>query len=149
MAKSRSPSRTRRPFGIVVLAAIYLVGAALGVLELLGVKEARPSTGRALLLEALGDLEPVYVVVVILGVAIAVGLWTLHRWGWYGAMVWTGAGLAWQILLYLDGHQSYLYMVVYVVAAFYLNQREVKAAFLGAPTGPPPVVLEIDTSGPS
>ena len=83
------------------------------------------------------------------GIVIAVGLWSMRQWGWYGAMLWTGVGLAWQILLYLNGHQNYIYMLVYVIEAFYLNQREVKRIFQTEPPPSSAVVLEQDRTGPA
>ena len=84
----------------------------------------------------------------LLGI-IALGLWFMRQWGWYGAMLWTGVGLAWQILLYVNGHENYLYMLVYVIEAFYLNQREVKRIFQTEPPPTASVVLEQDRSGPA
>ncbi len=139
----------RRPLGIVILALIHVLAATLGLLALAGVAAVQPGSGRAILFEALGDLTPVYAAISAAGILIAIGLWRLDRWAWYAAMVFTGAGLAWQILLYLQGHQSYLYMLVYVVEAFYLNQREVKRAFQAEVVRAAPVTLEHDTSGPA
>jgi hypothetical protein len=136
-----------RPLGVVVLALLHVVIAVLGILAVAGIHAAQPASGRAILIEALGDLAPAYGLLSVAGVLIAVGLWRLDRWGWYGAMAWTGIGLAWQILLYLNGHQSYLYMVLYVVAAFYLNQREVKRLFQSESVRLVPVELERDSPG--
>ncbi len=139
----------RRPLGVVILALIHLLAATLGVLALAGVAVVQPGSGRAILLETLGDLAPAYAVVSAAGIVIAIGLWRLDPWAWYAAMVVTGIGLAWQILLYLGGHQSYLYMLVYVVEAFYLNQRDVKRVFRMEAERAAPVTLEDDTSGPA
>ena len=114
-----------------------------------GVAAVQPGSGRAILFEALGDLTPVYAATSAAGILIAIGLWRLSRWAWYAAMVFTGVGLAWQILLYLHGHQSYLYMLIYVVEAFYLNQREVKRVFQAEVVRAAPGTLEHDTSGPA
>jgi hypothetical protein len=139
----------RRPLGIVLLALIHVLAATLGLLALAGVAAVQPGSGRAILFEALGDLTPVYAAISAAGILIAIGLWRLSRWAWYAAMVFTGVGLAWQILLYLHGHQSYLYMLIYVVEAFYLNQREVKRVFQAEVAREAPVTLEHDTSGPA
>ena len=148
MVAAGEPPGRRRPLGVVILVLIQILIAVLGALALIGVREAQPGSGRAILLESLGDLAPVYGVLSVIGIIIAIGLWRLAPWGWYSAMVWTGIGLAWQLLLYLNGHQSYVYMLVYVVEAFYLNQREVKGIFQQETLRAEPVVLEDDTSGP-
>jgi hypothetical protein len=136
-----------RALGVVILALLHVVIAVLGMLAVAGIHEAQPASGRAILLESLGDLAPAYAVLSGVGVVIAIGLWRLARWGWYAAMLWTGVGLAWQILLYLNGHHSYLYMVLYVLEAFYLNQREVKRIFQSEAVRVVPVELEREPSG--
>ena len=138
-----------RRLGILVLALINGLIAVLGLLAAIGVREVQPGSGAAILLEALGDLTVAYAVFSLVGVAIAVGLLRLSRWSWYAAMATTGIGLAWQILLFRAGHQNDLYMLIYVVEAFYLNQRDVKLAFQAEPRLPAPVLLEHDTSGPA
>jgi hypothetical protein len=138
----------RRPFGVVVLALIHLVFGALGLAAVAGVADARPGSGTAVLLEALGNLNDLVAILAIVAFLIAIGLWRLDRWAWYVAMLWTGLGLAFQILLYLGGHANFGHMAIYVVEAFYLNQREVKDVFRLQPTRLAPVVLEDDRSGP-
>lgn len=145
---SAEPRRGRRPFGVVVLVLIHLIIGALSLAALAGVAEARPGSGTAVLLETLGDLDELTVVIPIVVLLIAIGLWRLDRWAWYVAMVWTGLGLALQILLYLGGHTNYVYMAVFVVEAFYLNQREVKEVFRLQPVPVAAVVLEDDRTGP-
>lgn len=138
-----------RPLGVVVLALLHVLMALFGVLALAGVQQFAAGNGRALLLEKLGDLGWLYGGLMLVGIVIALGLWFMRQWGWYGAMLWTGIGLAWQILLYMNGHQNYAYMVVYVIEAFYLNQRETKRAFQTERTTAPVVVLEQDRTGPA
>ena len=50
--------RRRRPFGVIVLALIHVIYAALGLAAVYGVAEARPGSGTAALLEALGRPGP-------------------------------------------------------------------------------------------
>jgi hypothetical protein len=134
----------RRPFGIVVLSVILIVLAAMSASALLGLREAIPGSGNAALLEQFGDLAPVFGVIALMGVVPAVGLWLLRRWAWYWAVIWTGVALAYQILLFFAGYPNYTYMTIYVVAAFYLNQREVKRIFETRRERPPVVTLEDD-----
>ena len=145
---SAEPRRGRRPFGVVVLVLIHLVVAALSLAAVAGVAEARPGTGTAVLLEALGDINTLTAVIPIVVLIIAIGLWRLDRWAWYLAMTWTGLGLALQILLYIGGHANYIFMAIFVVEAFYLNQREVKDVFRLPSVAVAPVVLEDDRTGP-
>jgi hypothetical protein len=77
------------------------------------------------------DLESI--VVTILGLVIAVGLWRLKHWAWLATMLWTGTVLAGALLLYVQGHPVYLVMVQHIVIVFYLNQSEVQTAFAKGP----------------
>jgi hypothetical protein len=147
--EARRRFRGDRPLGVVILALIHVLVATFGLLALAGVEGLQPGTGRAILLETLGDLAPLYAVIAVTGILVAIGLWRLDRWAWYAAMAFTGIGLAWQLLLYVGGHQSYLYMLVYVIEAFYLNQRDVKRVFQAEVERAAPVTLEHDTSGPA
>ncbi len=138
----------RRPLGIVVLSALLVVMVLLSASALLGLREALPGSGNAALLEKFGDVAPIVGALSLAGLIPAVGLWLLRRWAWYWAMIWTGLGLAYQIALYFTGYPNYVYLAIYVVAAFYLNQRPVKGIFLAEREPPPSVTLEDDRSGP-
>ena len=149
VSASAERRRGRRPFGVVVLALIHLIFGALGLAAVAGFREARPGTGTAVLLEALGNLDELAAILSIVTFVVAIGLWRVDRWAWYVAMIWTGLGLALQILLYLGGHGNYVHMAIYVVEAFYLNQREVKEVFRLQPVPVATVLLEDDRTGPA
>jgi hypothetical protein len=141
------PAGRRRPFGIVVLSVLLLAIALLNASALLGLREAIPGSGNAALLEKFGDLSSVLGVLALSGIIPAIGVWLLRRWAWYWAMIWTGTSLAYQILLFVSGYPNYAYLTIYVVTAFYLNQRDVKGIFETQRERPPAVILEDDRSG--
>ena len=64
-----------------------------------------------------------------IAIVLAVGLVRLAPWGWYGAMLYTGVGLAFQIALFANGRGSSLYLAIHVIEAFYLNQADVRRIF--------------------
>jgi len=140
---------SRRPFGIVVLSLLQIVLVVLSGSALLGLREALPGSGNAALLERFGDFATLFGIVALSGLNPAVGLWLLRRWAWYWAVIWTGLALAYQILLFYAGYPNYAYMTIYVVAAFYLNQRDVKLIFETRRERPAAVTLEDDRSGPA
>ena len=146
---SAEPRRGRRPFGVVVLALIHLIFGALGLAAVAGFAEARPEPARPCCSRRWAISTTCAAILSIVAFVIAIGLWRLDRWAWYLAMIWTGLGLALQILLYLDGHGNYVHMAIYVVEAFYLNQREVKDVFRLQPVPVATVVLEDDRTGPA
>jgi hypothetical protein len=93
------------------------------------------------------DLAGVFSALAVLGIASAVGLLRLYRWAWYAAMLFTGVGLAVQLLLHATGTANDLYLVTFVVEAFYLNQREVRRLFQTGAAAPAPPILEPTGSG--
>jgi len=117
----------RRPFGVYVL--IFALAAL--VLDL-GVDVIRVSRGEPPLtlpnLPGEGDLF-LYGAIIVFLVILSVGLWRLHTWAWFAAMVASGLSLFYCIWLHLTGGTPYLTMVLLVIAVFYLNLTEVKVAF--------------------
>jgi hypothetical protein len=134
----------RRPLGVVLLCAFQVLVAVMSGTALLGLREALPGSGNAALLEHFGNIATVIGIVAMGGFVLAIGMWLLKRWAWYLTMAWTGLALAYQILLFFSGHPNYLYMAIYVMAAFYLNQREVKRTFETRREAVPVVQLEED-----
>jgi hypothetical protein len=74
-------------------------------------------------------IDAAAVLVTLLGLVIAAGLWRLKRWAWVSVMLWTGATLATALFSYLRGHPDFPPMMVGIVTVFYLNQGEVQRAF--------------------
>jgi hypothetical protein len=80
----------------------------------------------------------------LLSVVGALALWRLNRFGWYAIMLLTGFGLAFQIALWVWATPNYVNLAIFVVSAFYLNQREVKEIFLAPPVEQAIVVLAVE-----
>ena len=146
-ASRRPPSARRLPFGVWMIVAAHLVIWAFGALSYFGVEGAEPGEGSGFVLQATADLAGVFSALAVLGIASAVGLLRLYRWAWYAAMLFTGVGLAVQLLLHATGTANDLYLVTFVVEAFYLNQREVRRLFQTGAGAPPPPILEPTGSG--
>lgn len=119
----------RRPFGIWVVVTAHLALAALVALAAAGEPLAHPGTGPRLLVDELPDLIWTQGALVVFGLIVIAGLLRLEVWGWYGAMLFTGLGLATQIALHAWGSPNYLYLAIFTIEAFYLNQRGVRPAF--------------------
>lgn len=138
----------RRPLGVVLLVAFALITGVQSILAGFGVVGARPGSLGSLFADP-NLFQLVTFAIGAISLAIAVGIWQLRPAGWYAMMLIAGAGLLLQIVLYFVGTANLLTMAVYVAAAFYLNQRAVKALFLGERTEATTVVLsreeELDT----
>ncbi|MEZ4768125.1 MAG: hypothetical protein R2844_06820 [Caldilineales bacterium] len=68
--------------------------------------------------------------VIIAGnIAIFVGLFLLKRWAWIAVMILIGSNLLFGILVYWNGGQPFAAMLIDVISVFYLNLRNVQAAF--------------------
>jgi hypothetical protein len=128
--------RLGRPFGVLVVAAVQIVRAALLVGQLLGfrigvdwlrmsaqVPEPPPGTVAFALSRGLA------IALVAASLVVAIGLLSGRRWGWVGAIIVSGLALAFALGSWLDGAPTYISMLINVVAVFYLNQREVRAVF--------------------
>ena len=130
-ADSVSPSRKRRkrPFGITALIVLQLILTLGSLMELY-------FTG-PLSLEALlpsgQDVSELLLTIRnvshLLALITLVGFWFLKRWAWVLMMLHVGIALTVLLLLYSSGTALYIRMVILVVCAFYLNQRDVQFAF--------------------
>jgi hypothetical protein len=131
-----STQRHRRPFGVLVVAAVQIIRAALLIGQLFGfgisvewlktsaqIPDPPSGTPEFVISRGLG------IALVAATVVIAFGLLAGRRWGWVGAIILSGLALAFAIGAWWDGRPTYLSMLINVIAVFYLNQREVRATF--------------------
>ncbi len=117
-----------RPFGVAAISVIVILNVAWGIAGLLG---WGPAVGANILrfVEAAPLVTPLLLVIAAASVVGAFGLWLLRPWGWVVTMLAVGFGLGAQLFLYWAGSFSPLRLLLWTVAAFYLNQREVRAIF--------------------
>jgi len=59
------------------------------------------------------------------------------RSAWGLTMLIVGLGLAVNLIAYFSGDPNFLRMAIFVLMAFYLNQRPVREVFLGVDGGRP------------
>jgi len=127
--------RPQRPFGVAVLALLTTFNVAWSLAGLAGFAPAQMGNALALV----GDVPWVLPFLLALGAAGvigALGLWLLRPWGWVLTMLVVGCALAFQLLMYWGGSFSPIRLLVWTIAAFYLNQREVRAIFQRRPATP-------------
>lgn len=120
--------KRRWPVGLVIIIALQLILAVLEALFLLGWRQSL--LGLRLLVK-----NPIFytegfgwVLVAVLLLAV-LGLLLQKRWGWIITMILTGIGLFYTIWSYSQGEPRYFPMVIYVIIALYLNQRDVQQPF--------------------
>ena len=104
--------------GIGFLMAVFGIGPSFLAGGLIGIKDSQ--VGQAAL--------------VITGVAMVVaaaGLLLRIQSAWGLTMLIVGIGLLVNLLAYIGGDPNYLRMAIFVLMAFYLNQRSVREVFLG------------------
>jgi hypothetical protein len=119
--------------GVAVIAIFLVVDAALMLLQLS--VDSAMSTRMATLLR-ISDLAPAgFVILSLLRLVAAVGLWRGSRRAWVLAMLLIGVGLITSLYLYALEDPPYLRMAIDVVIAFYLNQGAVRDYFEGRPGG--------------
>ena len=137
----RTPGRTpgdgrrRRPFGLIVLASLMLLKAALLLLVTVGLAMnpgavIKAIGGTGFLTEEAG-LVGTGVIAIVAGllVASATGLLFRRRAGWLVAMILTGAFIAIDITSFFLGSSNDFWMALNIITVFYLNQPDVRAVF--------------------
>ncbi len=103
-----------RPFGVSLLAVLYVFG---GILSLLGLI---PQLGLAALPQRFGTIGTVLVIVEgIANFGIAYGLWNGMKWAWIAAIIFAIIGLL----------NIILGTIVSIIILFYLFKKEVKEYF--------------------
>ncbi len=125
--KTQPSKKGKRPFGInaiLVLLALLVLNNGVDVIRALSglPPHTFPEVGVLVILM-------LNVAFVIFYAVLAVGLWQMRDWAWYAAMVASGLSMFFLIWRHFNGGQPYAIMFLVVVMVFYLNQREVKAAF--------------------
>jgi uncharacterized membrane protein len=116
----------KRPFGVTVIAVVQGLNAIVVTVLLI---VAGVSTQRDYSFGLFpGISSPIFG---LIGLIIAVGLWRLRRWAWVATMVWTGINMAILLYGYSHGRPQYHSMLLSVITVFYLNSRDVQAAFFG------------------
>jgi hypothetical protein len=117
----------RRPFGVYVVALLQAINAiayAAGVLT--GFEPPITTAGPT------DAPDAVAVFMLVAGLGVSLGLVMLKRWAWIATMLWVGAVMAAELILYIRGDQAnYVVMAVSVVKVLYLNLSDVQACFGG------------------
>jgi hypothetical protein len=124
------------PLGLWAVAALLAVGGVGFVMAALDV-------GPPFLAGGLVGIEGASwgnALLTIVGAAMIVsagGLLLRVRSAWGLTMLIVGLGLAVNLIAYFSGDPNFLRMAIFVLMAFYLNQRPVREVFLGVDGGRP------------
>jgi hypothetical protein len=114
----------RRPFGVTVIAIVYLTNAVASVVR----TDFSNATVDYVMNDA-GYLDLLQVLIASIGLLLGIGLWTLQRWAWVATMLWAGVTMVTALLAYFRGDPQFVSMALSVVVVFYLNSREVQGVF--------------------
>ena len=139
-AASRSETVRRRPTAVTILAVIQAIGALAYLLSAATLAGAEFTVLAGLADRGFRIINPAtlssatvgawLLVMAVVGLTASVLLFRMRRLGWTMTMLLTGWSLASQIYLYVTGGDLVpAMMVLPVVTALYLNQRQVRAAF--------------------
>jgi hypothetical protein len=118
------------PLGLWAVAALLIAG---GVAFLMGAIGAGPSflSGGMIGLQTSSEGRVILAVLSVGMIVAAVGILLRIRLAWGLTMFIVLIGLAVNLLAYIGGDPNYLRLALFVVTAFYLNQRAVRDVFLG------------------
>jgi uncharacterized membrane protein len=128
-AAIETQDKQSRPFGVYVVILIMLLQLVASVTDLWATNFLKlPSIGLANLDNQLIAFI-IHSSIAVAIIAVVIGLWRLKRWAWYATMILFGIFLMWNISLYFEQDPTYLNLLAGIIAVFYLNLREVQAAF--------------------
>jgi hypothetical protein len=121
--------RAPLPLGLWAIAVLLVIG---GIAFLMGAAGSGPSFLSAGLigLQASPGGRVALAVLAVAMIVAAVGILLRIRPAWGLTMLIVGIGLVVNLVAYIGGDPNYLRLAVFVVAAFYLNQRVVREVFL-------------------
>jgi len=124
-ALDRGARAVRRPFGVYVIALLQAFNAIAYAAGVFTDFQAPVTT--------VGPADVPDIVAALMlaaGLIVALGLLMLKRWAWVLTMLWVGAAMAAELVLYLRGEDvNYVVMLVSVAQVFYLNLSDVQACF--------------------
>ncbi|MEA3441179.1 MAG: hypothetical protein U9R58_12950 [Chloroflexota bacterium] len=130
-----------RPSGVIVITLLCIISAAIGIIEglrglgLLGPLELRPGGPFVLPVVFMGATMLVLSVILL---GVAVGLWMLKGWAWTGAVTIAVVRLLGDLIFFITGGLGYGNLGLIVGASgmgfnliilFYLMRGNVKEAF--------------------
>ena len=118
------------PLGLWAVAVLLVVG---GVGFIMAALEIGPPflAGGLVGIQGASWGGAVLTIVGVVMIVSAAGLLLRVPWAWGLTMLIVGIGLAVNLVAYLAGDPNYLRMAIFVLMAFYLNQRPVREVFLG------------------
>ena len=119
--------RRQRPIGVILIAAFLVADAALALAQKF--LDFQSGTRQDLIADSAGQGSIAVVVLVMLRLVAAVGLWFGWRRGWVLTMLLVGISLILDLWLYFNGQRYYVRMAFDVILAFYLNQGAVREYF--------------------
>lgn len=142
MSITLSPTKTKLPFGVYMIAGLMLLSGAATLLLAVGLLAGLPGLklpGAAVLADADTSglriaLASILAVDGLASLIAGIGLLLRKRWAWVAVMILVGLSLAASALLYYIDTPNYADMLINVIIVFYLNQRDVQTAF-EAPAG--------------
>ncbi|MGZ3586829.1 MAG: hypothetical protein ACXWQ6_06780 [Candidatus Limnocylindrales bacterium] len=129
-------TRPTRPFGVTVLALIAIFNVVWSLAGVAGFEPAQAGNAVALV-GAAPYLLPALIGFAVAALVAAAGLWFLRPWGWPLMMLVAGTSLGFQLVMYWAGDFNPVRLLIWTVAAFYLNQQEVRAVFQRRPESEP------------
>ncbi len=121
-------TRPKRPFGVYAIIVLQLLRALSVSFVVLPFVQDLPSTIAKNL-----ENQNAFIVAISLIIAgnlvVCIGLFLLKRWAWIAVMILIGSNLLFSLWLYWNGTAPFIDMLIDVVSVFYLNLRNVQAAF--------------------
>ena len=125
--------KPRRPTGVTIIAVLEILGAlvmlSIGALALIA-GEAAVGLGLGLLPGLVAVLGAVMLILAIVMLGVAWGLWTGKGWAWTLAVVFIVLGIIVGVAqMIAGGYHGILTLIIQVIIVYYLFRPNVKAYF--------------------
>lgn len=119
----------KRPFGVTVIIIVQLMSLVMLALDLFVFDTDYMISILFPNFKETMTASTIVILFIAVQLITIIGLWRLKRWAWFLLMIQLGLSMAASLWAYLQGANSYIYMLLNVIMVFYLNQRDVQRAF--------------------
>lgn len=131
--KNMAAEKRRRPTGVTIIAILEILGALVmlfvGGLALIG-GEAASALGLGLVSGLIAVLGAIMLILGIVMLGVAWGLWTGKGWAWTFAIVFIVLGIVVGLAqMITGGYHGILTLIIQIIIVYYLFRPNVKAYF--------------------
>ena len=133
--KNKKPiAKPKRPLGVTVLAILAVLGGILLLFSGIGIGSSptlfTSMPNMAYLAPIAADLGIVFIILGLIALVSAYGLWTGKKWGWWITIIISALGVLLNLISLVSGsYGAIVGIIIEVVILYYMTRPYVKAYF--------------------